>query len=118
MRSSSSSCSATESTSYKVDTWCCASTSRQQVPASACESDDSAAGVQVLDDIHQSGNGLDKGERLRIERGVSVLEPGARNHIITAKTESAGTNPLLSTDDTTSGTRRLTPSPGSLLSWT
>src|SRR6476660_6753333 len=84
MRSSSKACSVTASTSFNVETWCCASTKRQQRPASARASDDSAAGVQVVDDIHQSGNRLDQGEGLGVEGSVGVLEPSAGNCVVAA----------------------------------
>src|SRR6185503_21386632 len=84
MRSSRTLCSSTVSTSFKVETRCCASTSRQQVPERGRASDDSAAGVQVLDDIHETWNGLDQGHRLVIEQGIAVAEPGAGNRIVTA----------------------------------
>ena len=71
------SCSSTESTSFSVEIWCCASTRRQQMPASARASDDSAAGVQVRDGIDEAGNSLDQRKRLAVEHGVVVLEPEA-----------------------------------------
>src|ERR1039458_5183814 len=84
MRSSSCFCSSTVSSSFRVETLCFASTNLQQVPASERASDDSAAGVQVLDDIHESWNGLDQSKRLGIEHGVPVLEPRARHRIVAA----------------------------------
>jgi len=47
------------STSFIVDTRCCASTTRQHVPDSARRSDESAAGVQVRKDVRESGDRLD-----------------------------------------------------------
>src|SRR5690606_346657 len=82
MRSSSNSCSSTESTSFSVETWCCASTSRQQVPLRSRASDDSASSVHVLDDIHQPGHGLNKRQGFTAQRGVAVLEPRAGNRIV------------------------------------
>jgi hypothetical protein len=61
---------------------CCASTRRQQTPASARATDDSAAGVQVGDDIREAGNGLDQRKRLAVERSVMILEPRARNRVV------------------------------------
>ena len=42
-------------------------------PESALASDDSAAGVHVLDDIHKSRHGLDQGKGRGAEYGIAVL---------------------------------------------
>ena len=78
-----SSCSATESTSFSVETWWCASTIRQQIPPRARTSDDSAAGVQVLDDIHEAGHGLNQGNR-RTKHCVAVPQPEAGDRAVAA----------------------------------
>jgi hypothetical protein len=52
--SSSSACSSAESTSFRVDTWCCASTTRQGEPRSGRISESPAHRVQILDDIDES----------------------------------------------------------------
>ena len=54
------------------DMVCCASTSRQQIPARTRTSDDSAAGVQVLDDIHEPGHGLNERNRLGTKHCIAV----------------------------------------------
>src|ERR1700687_1875910 len=84
MSFSRSSCSSSESTIFKVETRCCASTSRQPRPESARASDDSAPGVQVVDDIHQSRHGLNQCERGISQSRVSVFEPGAGDRLIAA----------------------------------
>jgi hypothetical protein len=59
------------------------STTRQQAPESGRALDDSAARVQVVDGIHQPGNGPDQSERLAVERRVRILEPCPGDGLIT-----------------------------------
>ena len=69
-RSSSSACSSSVSTIFIVDTRCWASTARQASPDSRRRSDESAAGVQVRDDMHEAGNRLDERQRLVLARAI------------------------------------------------
>src|SRR5207247_1474090 len=84
MRSSSRRCSSSVSTSFRVETRCCASTMRQYLPSSLTASDESASGVQVGDDIDKSGNGQDFFERRAVERRVRVLQPCTGDSLVAA----------------------------------
>src|SRR3954470_17750614 len=54
IKSSSSACSSFESTSFRVDTWCCDSTTRQAASWSRPISESPAHRVQILDDIDET----------------------------------------------------------------
>ena len=92
MRDSSHSCSEMESTSFSVETWCQAPPAANRFRRSERASDDSTAGVESLDGIHQPGNGLEQRDRLPIERLVAVLEPGTRVDFIAADDGIEGTS--------------------------
>src|SRR3954471_13039959 len=82
MRSSRSICSSAESTSLRVESWCCASTTRHGVSRSARISESPAHRVQILDDIDESLHRLDAfgrhGREMIVERG----KPLARFHVV------------------------------------
>src|SRR5438552_216673 len=84
MISSSSACSAKSSTSLRVETRCCASTSRQTLHSSATRSERSAPGVEIGDGIDEPRHRLDLLDRTAVKRAVAVPEPGARNVFIAA----------------------------------
>src|SRR5688572_9110941 len=60
MSSSSTCCSASESTSFRVDTRCWGSTTRQASPARARTLVLPAHCVQILEDMDEAGHGLDE----------------------------------------------------------
>ena len=55
---------------------------RQRRPESSCALDDSAARVQVVEGIHQAGDGLDQCKGSAIERYVRILEPRPGDFLI------------------------------------
>src|SRR5262249_25508110 len=59
MSSSRRICSSAESTSLRVDTWCCASTARHGESRNRHSLESPAHCVQILDDIDQSFDGFD-----------------------------------------------------------
>src|SRR5690348_13983459 len=78
-------CSSAVSVNLAVETVCCASTARQQVPFATTASDDSAPGVQVLNDISEAGYRLNKVDRLSAQGGVFIGEPSRSNFLVAAR---------------------------------
>src|SRR5690348_8976944 len=81
-RSSSSACSRAESTSLRVDTRCCASTTRQGSAASGPILELPADCVQILDDIDQPLRRADALGRDAAEVAIERGEPLARLHLV------------------------------------
>src|SRR5439155_14807768 len=77
--SSSTSCSASESTSLRVELRNCASTTRQKRPRKARTSEGPAHRVQILGDTEQPrGGGDERPRRVASEMRVGRLEPAPR----------------------------------------
>src|SRR4029079_13248380 len=82
MRDSRRVCSSRVSVSLEVETRCWASTTRQHSPSAAPASDNSAAGVQVLDDIGKTGDSLNHLDGRIVECGVVASDPPSRDFIV------------------------------------
>src|SRR5437879_13366710 len=79
MSSSRSSCSASESTSLRVELRNCASTTRQKRPRSGRTSEGPAHPVQILCGTDEPrGGGEQRARRLASQMCVGSLEPAAR----------------------------------------
>src|SRR5438477_8751497 len=79
MSSSSNSCSASESTSLRVELRNCASTTRQKRPRSGRTSEGPAHRVQILGDTDQPrGGGEQRTRRLPTEVRVARVDPATR----------------------------------------
>src|SRR6185312_15640094 len=72
---SRSSCSARLSTSARVATTCCASTARHSASSQARDSDATACGVQVLNDMEESLGCQDPSDRLSAQRIIAGVQP-------------------------------------------
>src|SRR5436190_15692424 len=84
MTTSSSSCSASVSTSFIVETRCCDSTTRQHAPDSRRRSGQSAPGVQVPEDMNEAGDRLDEAKGRAAERDVVVSQPRVGHGFVAA----------------------------------
>src|SRR5690606_23798643 len=82
--SSSTACSAAESTSFRVETRCCASTTRHGSRRSGRSSEPAAHCVQILDDIDQPFHAADPFRRHAAEVVVLGVQPGARLCVVPA----------------------------------
>src|SRR5580765_1617783 len=82
--SSRSCCSSAESTSLRVETWCCASTARHGMSRSVRISEVPAHRVQILDDIHQPLHAADPFRRYAADVIVLCREPVARLGFVAA----------------------------------
>src|SRR5215475_9292839 len=81
---SSAACSSSESTSFIVETRCCASTARHATVSMASALARSSSRVQVLEDIEETADFLDQVGRLAAERDVVRLEPLRRDLVVAA----------------------------------
>src|SRR5258708_37535869 len=68
-------CSSAESTSFRVETWCCASTTRHGVSWSGRSSEMPAHRVQILDDIDETLHGADPFGGHAAEMRVCRVQP-------------------------------------------
>jgi hypothetical protein len=62
----------------------CDSTTRQQRPPSGRASDNSATGVEVVDDMYKVVDGLDTLDGLGAQRGVVIFEPRGCDRVVAA----------------------------------
>src|SRR3990167_4853385 len=82
--SSRTRCSSSVSTSWSVETTCCASTQRQKTPCSGFRSERSAPGIQVGKAMRQSCNRLDLIEWPAAQRPVLIAKPCVRHFAVAA----------------------------------
>src|SRR5512146_2486677 len=84
MSSSSRICSSAESTSLRVDTWCCASTARHGASRSGRSSEAPAHRVQILDDIDEPLHGANAFGGNAADMVILGVQPLSRPVVVAA----------------------------------